>query len=217
MRNVILAMTHEEVEDTVANIAMPGSGIRVVCVATEPLKVCDVPVLDGVDAVILGERWATRFVEINQLATGTVCAPAKSLRLILLADEVTSAIVHQALAFGVADVVAHHQEATALLRDLRDSIDDTRLVCRDHVMRSVPVPDFLVRGDVTIRTLTDREIVGLIAAGYSDKEIAEVLHYSHQTICNRVSRLLLETGARNRTQLAVKFTTKWSAAHPVFG
>ena len=57
----------------------------------------------------------------------------------------------------------------------------------------------------------------MITAGYSDKEIAEVMHYSHQTIRNRVSHLLLQSGARNRTQLAVKYATASPSLHPVFG
>lgn len=49
----------------------------------------------------------------------------------------------------------------------------------------------------------DREIVQMIAAGYSDREIAEFACLNHQTVRNHVSRILGETGARNRTHLAV--------------
>lgn len=50
---------------------------------------------------------------------------------------------------------------------------------------------------------TDRQILHLIAAGQSDKQIAETVFLSVQTVRNRVSRLLNRFGKDNRTQLAV--------------
>ena len=49
---------------------------------------------------------------------------------------------------------------------------------------------------------TDREIVEMIAAGYSDRDIAAAVCLNHQTVRNHVSRILCESGARNRTHLA---------------
>jgi DNA-binding CsgD family transcriptional regulator len=49
---------------------------------------------------------------------------------------------------------------------------------------------------------TDVEIVEMIAAGYSDREIADAVCLNHQTVRNHVSRILCESGARNRTHLA---------------
>ena len=46
-------------------------------------------------------------------------------------------------------------------------------------------------------------IVTLVAEGYSNEEIANKFHYSHQTIRNRLSDLLKNTGLSNRTELAV--------------
>ena len=50
---------------------------------------------------------------------------------------------------------------------------------------------------------TDRQILRLIADGQSDKQIAEAVFLSVQTVRNRVSRLLNRFGKDNRTQLAV--------------
>ena len=49
----------------------------------------------------------------------------------------------------------------------------------------------------------DADIVRLIASGKTDKEIAGTLYLAHQTVRNRVSRILHATGMMNRTQLAV--------------
>jgi DNA-binding NarL/FixJ family response regulator len=50
---------------------------------------------------------------------------------------------------------------------------------------------------------TDREIAVLISRGMTDRDIAETVHFSLQTVKNRVSKILTQVGAANRTQLAV--------------
>ena len=57
-----------------------------------------------------------------------------------------------------------------------------------------------------ISDATDRRILSLIAQGKFDKEISSELHLSLQTIRNRISRILNEVGARNRTHLALLIT-----------
>ena len=51
----------------------------------------------------------------------------------------------------------------------------------------------------------DERIVNLVAEGLSDKQIGSALGLSPQTIRNRVSRMLNDSGPRNRTELAVQF------------
>jgi DNA-binding NarL/FixJ family response regulator len=48
----------------------------------------------------------------------------------------------------------------------------------------------------------DNRILCLLAAGGTNEEIAEALHYSNQTIRNRVSDLLKLLNLRNRTELS---------------
>jgi DNA-binding NarL/FixJ family response regulator len=51
----------------------------------------------------------------------------------------------------------------------------------------------------------DERIVNLVAEGLSDKQIGSAIGLSPQTIRNRVSRMLNDSGLRNRTELAVQF------------
>ena len=57
---------------------------------------------------------------------------------------------------------------------------------------------------------TDREIALLISQGLTDKDIAAAVHFSVQTVKNRVSKILTQVGAANRTQLAVFVATAHS-------
>ena len=54
---------------------------------------------------------------------------------------------------------------------------------------------------------TDILILGMIANGSPNEEIAQTLHFSNQTIRNRVSNLLLHVQVANRTELANAWRT----------
>lgn len=66
-------------------------------------------------------------------------------------------------------------------------------------------PTFRLRRPAVSTHLTEREraIARLVAAGLSNREIAEYLHLSSATISNYLNRLYRKTGSANRVQLAL--------------
>jgi len=65
-----------------------------------------------------------------------------------------------------------------------------------------PVPDPARAAEILTRR--DREVLSLVARGFSNKEIAEKLFLAEGTVKNRVSQLLDKIGARDRTQAALR-------------
>lgn len=53
-------------------------------------------------------------------------------------------------------------------------------------------------------SVREREVLHLICAGYSNKEIADLLSLAEGTVKNHVSNLLLKLDARDRTRAALK-------------
>ncbi len=68
-----------------------------------------------------------------------------------------------------------------------------------EVVHALRVP---ARGLVAL-SAREREIVGLLVAGCTDREIAARLHISPHTVKSHVTRLREKVGARNRTAAVV--------------
>jgi DNA-binding NarL/FixJ family response regulator len=66
-------------------------------------------------------------------------------------------------------------------------------------MRAAPAPDHLSSLGITPR---ETEVLDLVAAGLSNRDIAARLYLSHRTVEKHVESLLRKTGTRSRTQLA---------------
>ena len=119
---------------------------------------------------------------------------------VVLARDVTMSLLVQAVNGGFDDVV----DITGAdpVGHLRDAVEGRHSV-RDHPeWRSLEFVLDTSTVEISYHDALDHEIVAMVAVGQSNYEIAECIHLSYQTVRNRISRLLDDSGIRNRTQLA---------------
>ena len=110
-------------------------------------------------------------------------------------------------------------EMRAEARRIAASTGQARLLrLLDHADKPVGVPDERASQDgPDAAGLTPREIVvlGLLAAGSSNREIASSLKISENTAANHVRSILLKTGTANRTQVAMLAVSRGWISDPV--
>ena len=96
-------------------------------------------------------------------------------------------------------------QAIRALADNRTAFQPAMTESLMAAIRRTPVPssddDQSAPEALTVR---EREVLHLICAGYSNKEIADLLALAEGTVKNHVSNLLLKLNARDRTRAALK-------------
>jgi DNA-binding NarL/FixJ family response regulator len=151
------------------------------------------PVMDGLEAL--------RAITADAGLAGT--------RVVMLTTFELDEYVFESLRSGASGFLIKDTEPAEILRGIRTvaagesllSPSVTRRVIEDLASRSpkawAPHPDL---GSLTER---EKEIVGVVAEGLSNDEIARRLFLSPATVRTHVGRAMMKLGARDRAQLVV--------------
>jgi DNA-binding NarL/FixJ family response regulator len=132
------------------------------------------------------------------------------VRVLVLTTFELDEYVFEALRCGASGFLVKHIEPIDLVRAVREvaageallSPSVTRRLIAEFVRRS-PGPRQLDPTALDELTEREREVVGLVALGLNNHEIAEELVVSPATARTHVSRAMLKVGARDRAQLVV--------------
>ena len=155
-----------------------------------------------VDIVVLGHgrlgEWSRMWRDGLFAHTPQFCA------MLVSAMPVSTATLMEASEVGIFDTADLTMDRGAIRQRMLDLYGQLR---RDIPMQSAILHTHTEQHQLLkdLSDATDRKILQRISQGKFDKEISHELFLSLQTIRNRVSRMLTETGARNRTHLAVMF------------
>lgn len=132
----------------------------------------------------------------------------QSLRVIVLTTFDLDEYVFEALRAGASGFLVKDTEPTELLRAIRvvyqgDALLSPAVTRRliEHFARRPSRPSAAPPLDEL--TVREREVVGLVAGGLSNEEIALRLAISPATAKTHVSRSMIKLGARDRAQLVV--------------
>jgi len=146
------------------------------------------PIMDGVAA--------TR--EICQRFAGT-----KVLVLTTFDDHeyVTEALRYGATGYLLKDTPS--EELAAAIRAVHKGYTQLGPGLFEKAMTKVPLPSATPPATWDDLTPREQEVLRLIAAGASNREIAQTLYISEGTVKNYVTRILSHLGLRDRTQAAI--------------
>jgi len=144
------------------------------------------PGLSGVDAIarIREHSPETRVVVLTSFASD---------------DQVIPAVQAGAAAYLLKDVEPTGLEAAIRLVHQGEALLDPQITAR--VMEEVAHPP--PTGDLASLTPREREVLGLLARGLSNRELADTLVVSEKTVKTHVSNILMKLGVHDRTQAAL--------------
>lgn len=157
-----------------------------------------------IDAAVVGPMAFARFLEMRE-AIYEHGPTDKKVTIIVAAQNVDSAFVYRARSFGVDDVIDMGHDDDHVAEALEIALSGSRRAYELYLVGEVDEQIDITSLRIDYADDSDRLIVPMIVAGYTDREIGNVLHFSHQAVRNRISRILLRSGIRNRTQLASTF------------
>jgi DNA-binding NarL/FixJ family response regulator len=121
---------------------------------------------------------------------------------LVLARGITTALLVQAADGGFNDVIDLDQPVSQVVEHMRACIAGERGLQHHPLWRDVDLIVDTHSTSITYHDDLDREIVAMVAIGQSNQEIADCVFLSNQTVRNRISRILEDSGIKNRTQLA---------------
>lgn len=132
---------------------------------------------------------------------------ASSINVVLLTSFLEDEILVDGYTSKASAIVLKGAPSAELVQSIRDAAAGLQLINPTQVRVAAKRLNSVPLNALSVLDATDREIAHLVAQGLTDKDIAATLHFSVQTVKNRISKILSRIGVANRTQLAVLVAT----------
>jgi DNA-binding NarL/FixJ family response regulator len=207
---VVVAEDHPLVREGIVGALESEPGIEVVAVAEDGVAAMELAHEHKPDVLVL-DLGMPRLGGVGVLRRLRTEAP--NVRAVVLTADESRESVLEALDAGAAGYLSKRTTGVKL-REAVIAVDGGGSVISPdlagHLLREAAR---MGGEDTTARSLLEpreAEILGLVAGGLTDKEIARRLYLSPRTVQNDLARVREKTGLRRRQELA-----RWAAEHDI--
>lgn len=159
---------------------------------------------DSVDVAVLDVRLGDG---TGHDITNWIKSHCPDINVVLLTSFLEDDVLIQGYTSKASAIVLKGAPSTELVKVIRDVAAGLQLINPVEVRAASKRVNAIPSNVLSTLNPTDREIAHLVSQGLTDKDIAAAVHFSVQTVKNRVSKILTQIGATNRTQLAVLVAT----------
>jgi DNA-binding NarL/FixJ family response regulator len=135
-------------------------------------------------------------------ATQAISRTVPSARVVMLTVEETQARVGEAIQAGAAGYLLKDIDAHELARAVHLAAEGSAVIHPNLTRQFIEEIRQLTRGEQSVSTLSGREVevLQMIAYGSTNREAAEALHISPQTVKTYLERIFTKLGVSDRTR-----------------
>ena len=198
---VLLADDHEVVRRGLKSL-FEGTDIQVVAEAANGHDVLKLVKEKKLDVVLLDVRMPD-MDGLNVL--GRIKLDHPDLPVLMLSTYDNPTYVARAVALGAAGYVLKDSHRDKLLDSIRGAATGETVWTREELRRvtgALATPRLSAEVEVPL-TQRESEVLKQLALGLTNKEIAQALHISYETVKEHVQHILRKIGVTDRTQAAV--------------
>jgi len=142
----------------------------------------------------------------------------KQIKILLIGNRAWSSItdkrIPKLISRGVVGILPPGTDSRLLKKALK-AVSSGELWIGHKTIKDILSPKGLIEKKVNL-TNKEKEIVSLICQGYRNKEIAQKLNISEQTVKSHCNRIYKKVGVSDRLQLALYFYKIWSDCMPMY-
>src|SRR5215210_1061282 len=135
-------------------------------------------------------------------ATQTISRTVPNARVVMLTVEETQARVGEAIQAGAAGYLLKDIDAHELARAVHLAAEGSAVIHPNLTRQFIEEIRQLTRGEQSVSTLSAREVevLQMIVYGSTNREVAEALHISPQTVKTYLERIFTKLGVSDRTR-----------------
>jgi DNA-binding NarL/FixJ family response regulator len=135
-------------------------------------------------------------------ATQAIIRAAPDVRVVMLTVEETQARVGEAIQAGAAGYLLKDIDAHELARAVHLAAEGSAVIHPNLTRQFIEEIRQLTHGEQSVSSLSSREIevLQMIAYGATNREVAEALHISPQTVKTYLERIFTKLGVSDRTR-----------------